>query len=95
MNTSSSIDDPVTDYAEDAIKYLLGFDFPAGAFDHLRPAHHRLSAEAVALRIVALKGRSYDATAAVVTELLTELELYRLGYDEGYEAGHAAGRADR
>lgn len=97
MSTSStnSDPDPVADHAEVIIKYLLGFDFPASAFDHLQPAPHQLSAEAIALRVVAMKGRSYNATAAVVTEILTELELHRLGFDLGFEAGFEAGQAVR
>ena len=89
MSQSSTTHDHPTDYAEDVLKYLLSFGFPAGAFDHLRPAPHQLSAEAIALRVVAMKGRSYNDTAAVVTEILTELELHRLGFDLGFEAGQA------
>jgi hypothetical protein len=91
VNEVSTTEEPVSSYAEDIIKHLLSFEHPAGAFDDVQPLPHRLSPEAIALRIVAMKGQPYAAVRGRVVEILSEVELYRLGFDEGLERGHSDG----
>jgi len=94
VTTSSTTDEPVSSYAEDIIKYLLSFEHPAGAFDDVQSLPHRLSPEAISLRIVAMKGQPYAAVRGRVVEILSELELHRLGFDQGYDEGYERAIAD-
>lgn len=56
---------------------------------------HRLSEEDVVFRARALMRRKTpERIRAGVVEILTEVELYRFGYDTGYDAGYQQALTD-
>ncbi|MDX6251345.1 MAG: hypothetical protein QOF10_4705, partial [Kribbellaceae bacterium] len=78
---------PVSPDAEAIITDVLGYGFPAGIGDDLLASPHRLSSADIAFRIRSMRKWSPERIRAGLNEILTELELYRQGYDAGYEAG--------
>lgn len=78
--------------AEDLIRLILG---DVVELDDLTSEPHRLSDEDVVFRCRSLMRRkSPERIRDGVREILTELELYRLGYDTGYDAGYERALAD-
>lgn len=86
MNTSSRTDEPVAPNAELLIIDLLQRHLPTVPWRELHSAPHRLSAGALQERIDSLRGLSDDQIRSALVGILTELDLYRLGFDEGFEA---------
>jgi hypothetical protein len=82
----------VTTEAEDLIRLILG---DVVELDDLTAQPHRLSAEDVVFRARSLQRRkSPERIRDGVREILTEVELYRYGYDTGYDAGYERALAD-
>lgn len=81
--------------ADAVIKRITSHGFPAGISDDLWGVEHRLSAEAIVVRVRQLGRRtSPGQIRAGLQEIINEVELYRWGYDVGYEAGYAKALED-
>jgi hypothetical protein len=83
------VQETVSPTPEDIITDVLRDKIAPDLLADLRADLPRLSSEDLASRLSKLRrSRSLDRIRAGVVELLTELELYRTGYDEGYEDGY-------